>query len=288
MFLKSRNIIVILSLVIASCAPRVPYVYNPNFPVEARYASWGRHIVTNQTVVDTRGRPLFEVYYPGALQGPYPIITWGNGTGELPDTYHELGQHLASWGFVFIAPYDENVGDGSSMLAGAEFLVAENSNPNSIFYGQLDILHIGSAGTSQGANGALNVHTNHQQGHLITTVAVHALPSSDFAHIAQDHDTSRVRVPLLILGGTEDEFFSPLKVNQAAARRVPRGVPVFLAMSIGGDHIEMAQDGGRMRGYLTAWMAYQLQGDAYAASAFTGTSPEIIRHPLWRDIYASN
>ncbi|MEM7738963.1 MAG: alpha/beta hydrolase, partial [Deinococcota bacterium] len=263
--------------------PRATYSYGPSFPIENRYASWGGRIVTNQTVVDGYGNQLFEVYYPTELQGPYPIVVWGNGTGSLPPLYHELALHMASWGFVYIAPYDENVGNGRSILDAVEFLVDENSNPNSIFYTQINIGRVGAVGTSQGANGVINAHTNYPNGRLISTVVANALPTEEFIDIAGPRDTSRIRAPFVILSGTADELISPIDANLAAARRVPRGVPVMVAMSDGATHIEIEGDGGSFRGYLTAWMAYQLQGDAYAASAFAGANPEIVAHPFWRD-----
>ena len=36
-------------------------------------------------------------------------------------------------------------------------------------------------------------------------------------------------------------------------------------------------------GYVTAWFMWQLQGDMYAASAFTGDEPEIMRNSLYQD-----
>lgn len=36
-------------------------------------------------------------------------------------------------------------------------------------------------------------------------------------------------------------------------------------------------------GYVTAWFMWQLQEDMYAASAFTGDEPEIMRNSLYQD-----
>ncbi len=36
-------------------------------------------------------------------------------------------------------------------------------------------------------------------------------------------------------------------------------------------------------GYVTAWFMWQLQGDEYAAEAFTGDAAEIMQNSLYQD-----
>lgn len=38
-------------------------------------------------------------------------------------------------------------------------------------------------------------------------------------------------------------------------------------------------------GYVTAWFMWQLQGDEYAAKAFTGDNAEIVKNELYQDQY---
>jgi len=63
---------------------------------------------------------------------------------------------MASWGFVIIAAQDKNSGVGQTILDGANFLTAANSNPVSIFFHKLNVSQVGSFGHSQGATGAVN------------------------------------------------------------------------------------------------------------------------------------
>jgi len=63
---------------------------------------------------------------------------------------------MASWGFVIIAAQDKNSGVGQTILDGANFLTAANSNPVSIFFRKLNVNQVGSFGHSQGATGAVN------------------------------------------------------------------------------------------------------------------------------------
>src|SRR5438445_12595014 len=87
----------------------------------------------------------------------HPILTWGNGTASLSGNYTFFLKHMASWGFVIIAPQDKNAGPGQTMLDGVNFLIAANSNAVSIFFHKLNVSQVGSFGSSEGAGGAINV-----------------------------------------------------------------------------------------------------------------------------------
>ena len=49
---------------------------------------------------------------------------------------------------------------------------------------------------------------------------------------------------------------------------------------IGAEHGQMLYSAD---GYATAWLIWQLQGDAEAAKAFIGNDPEILNNPLYQD-----
>ena len=90
----------------------------------------------------------------------HPILTWGNGSASLSSNYTFFLKHMASWGFVIIAAQDKNSGVGQTILDGANFLTAANSNPVSIFFHKLNVSQVGSFGHSQGATGAINALIN--------------------------------------------------------------------------------------------------------------------------------
>src|SRR5207245_6906864 len=50
---------------------------------------------TLEAVVDTP---------PNASGGPYPVIVWSHGNTASPQIYSHYLSHLASWGFVVVAP----------------------------------------------------------------------------------------------------------------------------------------------------------------------------------------
>jgi hypothetical protein len=72
----------------------------------------------------------FTMYRPADLTdgGPFPVITWGNGTGSTPEVYAFLLNHLASHGFIVIASNSMNVAQGSPppMVVGVDWVFARS------------------------------------------------------------------------------------------------------------------------------------------------------------------
>jgi hypothetical protein len=250
--------------------------------LEDRYAAPGPLAVTRQTVLDDRGAKRYEVFAPVPLLRAMPAITWGNGTGALPRNYDELLSHLASWGFVVIDTYERNTGTGAEILGAAQFLADQAADPASPLFGRLDASRIGAAGHSQGATGVINAATNFATGSLIRTVVPIALPRLSFSDPEDQYDTSLLEVPLFLISGTEDGLISPLSTNNAAFRRADDALPAAMGLSRGSGHNEIQPDGGKERGYLTAWMMFQLRGDPIAAGAFSGPAAELLTNPRWK------
>ncbi len=228
--------------------------------IEARYAESGPEAVTTSIIGDDAGNDLYKIYHPTDLKAGLPLIVWGNGTGASPATYDALLTHLATWGFVVVDTYVKNTGTGAEILAAAEYMVAESGASDSKFYGKIDASKVGLAGHSQGSTGVINAHTNFEHGSMVKAVVSIALPALKWCDPEDVYDTSRLSVPFLLLGGTGDGIISPVESNQAAFDGTPKSLPAVMGMAIGSEHSEIEGDGGRHRGYLTAWMRFQLLG----------------------------
>ncbi len=257
-------------------------------PIEAAYAAPGPLAVSRQTVNDSAGRKLYEIFTPADLTGGHAVITWGNGTGAQPVDYAPLLSHLASWGFVVIDNYKRNTGTGETILGSALFLAAQNATPGSPLFQQLDLSRVGAAGHSQGATGSINAATNWPDSALIRTVVPIALPAQTFSDPEDRYNTGALQVPMFIIGGTDDVLISPLSANNQAFNRTDDSLPAAMGMSKGSGHSEITPDGGAERGYLTAWMMFQLQGDAQAAAAFSGPGAELLNNPRWKNARTQN
>lgn len=254
--------------------------------VEATYAAPGpaAGAVATGVVRDGSGAVTHRLYHPADLGPPgerHPVVAWGNGSFEHPDRYEPLLRHLASWGFVVVAAETDSAGTGDEIRAGARHVVAADADPASPFFERIDRAHVGAAGHSQGAGGAVRAATAAPD--LLTTVVPVALPAELYQLLGVGHDyhPDRLWVPVLFLSGSDDVLISPAGAVAGYYDRVPGAAA--MAILIGADHNAVQVDGGGFRGYLTAWLRWQLAGDEVAGRAFVGPDAELLTNPRWRD-----
>ncbi len=277
----------------------------PNYPtkaIELKYYAQGSAAVTSDAgfgCCDSSGNK-FDVYYPtnlGANGFMHPIITWGNGTSAKPSQYAYFLNHLASWGFVVVATEDENAGVGQTILDAANFMIAQNSTPSSIFYNKLNVSEIGAAGHSQGATGAVNALIK-SAGSIKTVIPIE-LPARIWCSSKTNcTDTKNITAgSIFLIDGSEDTLISPPTQpgwesgEQSIAayyNAAPGKVDKQKGTLIGPNHNDVQGQPScsgasypctngvyGYLGYPTAWLMWQLQGDSYAAGAFGNSSGEI-------------
>ncbi|HEU5153003.1 MAG TPA: hypothetical protein VFU19_21095 [Iamia sp.] len=244
--------------------------------IESAYAAPGPWVVTHETIAGG----AYEVFRPtdlGAGGERHPIVTWGNGSNATPTQYAGLLTHLASWGYVVIASTSTATGTGAEILAGAELLVAADTTPGSPYEGRLDTARVAAVGHSQGAGGSVRA-TQHSGGLITTTVPIN-LPARIWVSPGDEYDPAQLTDPVLFLTGELDLLIAgPLTQNGYYAE-VP-GPAAKGAVRFAG-HNEVQGDGGRFRGYLTAWLRYQLDGDTVARGAFVGSPAEMATNGGW-------
>ncbi len=255
--------------------------------VEDTYAATGSWAVSTGTATDGSGN-AFHLWYPTNLgSGGYnhPIITWGNGTNAAPTVYADTLSHLASWGFVVIATDEQNCGEGYEQLAGAQYMVAKNSDSGSIFYQNLDTAKIGALGHSQGAGSTLNA-TLMSDG-LITSAITNALPNPMWwSTPVPDMTTWPTDTPIWFTRGSKDTLIA----SESAAVTWYNAVPGAAAKAtlIGADHNTIQQADNGYQAYYVAWFKYTLEGDTTARAAFVGSPPEISGNSAWQNWAAKN
>lgn len=256
--------------------------------IETTFAATGSAAVSTTVIKDNAGNDFYKIYYPSTMTSNHPIIVWGNGTGALPSNYDGLLTHLASWGFVVIDTYCTTTGTGAEILAAAEYMTGLNSTQDSIFYQKLNVNKIGAAGHSQGSTGVINAHTNFTNGTIIKTVVSIALPALIWCDPEDKYDTSKIKVPFFIMGGTSDFIISPTSSNKTAYNNTAADLPSAMGMADSAGHNEIQGNGGKHRGYLTAWMRYQLMDDVNAKGAFAGSAAEIKGNTAWKSVAVKN
>ena len=286
-----------LMLATLTGAARQPVV---SYPVQAAFASPGPYGTATGTVTNASGTAIYDLFYPSdyaALGFKSPIVTWGNGTGGTPAGVSVFLRHLASYGFTVIASTLPNTGSGREIDAAAHYLVAQDSVPGSVFHGHLNVHEVAAAGVSQGATGAVRATTNDPA--LIKTVMTFSEPNPIWAAPNPDcptaadctaHPAALTRPVFFI---STHGFWDSIIASPATEKAFFLSTSVHAALGIilnsdgkPADHasIENPALGGNpggFLGYATAWLEYQLRGNAFAASAFTGPHPELVSNPNW-------
>jgi Chlorophyllase len=285
-----------LMLATLTGAARQPAVSDP---VQAAFTPPGPYATAAGTVTNASGTAAYDLFYPSdyaALGFQSPIVTWGNGTGGTPDQYSAFLLHLASYGFTVIAPALPNTGSGNEIDAAAHYLVAQDSVPASIFYGHLNVNEVAAVGMSQGATGAVRATTNDPA--LIKTVMTFSEPNPIFSAPNPDcptaadctaHPAALTRPVFFI---STYGFWDSIIASPATEKAFFLSTSVHAALGIilnsdgkPADHTSIenppAGNPGGLLGYATAWLEYQLRGNATAAGAFTGPHPELVSNANW-------
>ena len=253
------------------------------------FAAPGPHAVGSRavTVAVAPGRSYqATLYYPAVAPGganapldpsaaPYPAISFGHGFLQSVASYASTLEHLASWGFIVIAPSSESgLFPNHSQFADdlrdcLTWLTWENENPDSFLYGGVDTAHFGVSGHSMGGGASLLAASRDER---ILTVANLAAAETNPSAIAA---TALITRPVQLIAGSEDSIVPPA-TSQAllyAAANPPRQAPLI----VGGWHCGFQDssfifgcDNGSLpraeqlavtRRLLTTWFLLYLQGD---------------------------
>lgn len=234
-----------------------------------------------KNVAGPAGQGTYDIFYPrqlGANDTRHPVVTWGNGNGSNPAVYEGLLRHLASWGFVVVASTSGAVGNGQAILAGAQYMVARNGDPNSRFHDKLDVRRVGAAGHSRGGAGALNAMLK-SNGLLKSGLTV-STPQPGLRWPTESYQPSQLTRPALFLGADDDKIAPP---RALASHYDPASGTAGMAVRLHTKHSSIQGSGGLFRGYVTAWLMYQLQDDSRAAKAFEGPRAELLVNIHWRN-----
>jgi hypothetical protein len=234
------------------------------------------------------GPTTATIFYPTTLEAncPHPIAAWGNGTGVTGSTvYGFFNNNVASWGIVVIAADNSNVAAQPYLQAGIDYLLAQNKDSSSVFYGKLGT-KAGVAGHSQGGFAAT---TATQQANVVSEVCV------------EGGGVPKQGVSTLCLTGNQSTSVNSINaVNADVIQMTYPGTtgPGFLADWDGGDHLTtptesgwIMQDPGTIQfvRLMTAWYRCFLAGDNTACALFKGGSNcGICKDPGWAQLESKN
>jgi hypothetical protein len=228
----------------------------------------------------------FTVYYPTTFEANclHPIAAWGNGTGVTGQTtYSFFNENVASWGIVVIASDNSEVSASPYLSTGIDYLVAQNSDPSSIFYQKLST-KAGVAGHSQGGIAATTATTN---SYVVSEVCV------------EGGGTPKSGTSVLCLTGSDwDGGLNPVNAYVVEQTYPATTGPAFLAEWDGGDHVTTPTAAGWYEAnpgtiqfvrLMTAWYRCYLASDNNACALFKGAPGcEICKDPGWYEITGKN
>jgi hypothetical protein len=221
------------------------------------------------------GEPVdFTIFRPadlGANGECHPIITWGNGTGSTPNLYGVLLRHLASHGFVVIASNSPNVAQGSPppMVAGVTWIIEQNADPSSPYYGRLDIANVGATG--------------HSQGGFATSTAGNDPSIKTIAPLCGAGNPRSLSGPAFLFCGGEDTVVECDGIERTFAAIDDQ--PAMFANFLAGDHANWLSFGGNnpkpVEVAVTAWMRVHLMNDTALRSWFYGPDCKLCTDEAW-------
>lgn len=271
-----------------SVAPDYYLNIKSDYAIEQHYMNKGEYDVSYiEYDTDDKVVVKYEIWYPTELESAnkkYPMVVMMNGSGVLASLYKAIFDHLASWGFIVIGNEDPSTGTGISADKMLSFMYGENDNPDSIFYNKIDIENIGVTGHSQGGAGVFSALSITENCSIFKTgVAISPAHEESSTALGWAYELDKISVPVMMVSGNvgkfENEIVIPFDKMQNMYAKIKSDK--LMAVRDGCDHDQMLY---MADGYMTAWLMWHLQGDSYAAGAFTGDDAEIFNNTSWKDV----
>jgi hypothetical protein len=175
--------------------------------------------------------------------------------------YEEMIKHVASHGFIVIAPHSRFTADGTAQRRGIDWVLSQDSVADSPLYGRVNAELIGLFGHSQGG-GSTGVASEDPR--VKTSILMHG------------GSGSRLHAPALFLTGDGDLNPSGVRTNYENAK-----VPAAFGSLKMSDHITMMEEPDRMAPEVVAWFRYQLLGDAVAKGWYVGSDCVLCKDAEW-------
>lgn len=221
------------------------------------------------------------MHVPISAKGPFPVVLFSHGFGGYPEQSSFLTDHLATWGFVVVAP-DHRTRDLKAVIGGTSkdnhqdltdlrqalaLVSSMNATPGTLLTGKLDLTRVASLGHSAGGGAAIALAADKN---IRTYIGMAPVP-----------ETPPPSKPALIMQGTTDKVV-PAKgtLKLYATLKSPKR----LVLIDGGGH-NVFDDGctiGAAQGGLVAFIKTLKLAPAFQAEATDGCSaPDVSPPTAW-------
>lgn len=247
------------------------------FAPTARAAEYEPIFVTSGGVTSTGDfDSLFSgqiIYYPASLptsNETYPVIVWANGTMCAPALYHSLLSKIAAGGYIVVTNTDVMSGNGESQRGSIDFILAENADPDSVFYGKVNTDKIGAAGHSQGGRSAVNAAAADSRIDCVLSLA-----GSNYTSEAK-----KLSTPTFFIAGSADMMVLASMWVKPAYKNCT-GAAVYANLK-GAIHTNCCLNPDAYIGYILAWFDGWLKDDADALNTFR-SGGALAKDRDWKD-----
>lgn len=269
--------------------------------LEMKYTGVGTYEVSSK-VVKSEDKAIgnIRIWYPTELESKtdtYPMIMVVNASNTAALNYEPYFKRLASWGFVVVGNDDRQTGTGITASETLDYMLKENENGDSVFYGKINVDKLGITGYSQGGAGALRAVTEYENGTRYKAIFTGSAAHAYLSQMWGGYDPSKVSIPWFMTAGTgtsDDTGKTDATKEWLGVAPLSSLIENYNAMSddvfkirarvAGAEHEEMLN---KTDGYMTAWMLWQLKGDDEAEKVFIGDSADILNNSGWQDIEKS-
>ncbi|MBO4657758.1 MAG: hypothetical protein J5639_08305 [Bacteroidales bacterium] len=169
-----------------------------------------------------------------------------------------------------------SMGDPTGLKQALEWVIAQNADPSSPYYGKLDVDNIAAAGMSCGGLQALHMSDDARIKTIMVMNSGFFNGGDDKASLAKMKQKSVI----WILGGNTDITWEN---GLDDFRQMSGTMPAFLCSldGIGHGGTYMQPFGGDYAKVATAWLKWWLKGDKEAAKMFTGEEPGVSKMQDW-------
>ena len=223
-----------------------------------------------------------------------PVLVWGNGAcTNSPWEHFKFLNEIASQGFLVIAtgyipmeekPYRGPQSTSAQQLESVDWIIAQNADKESPYYGRIDVNAIAAAGMSCGGLQTLDNSADPRFKTLMICnsglfnqqnagSAVGGMPMPPKSKLKEIHSSI-----MYMLGGETDIAYGNGMDDFHRIDHVPAcatNYPVGHGGTYGQPH------GGEFSIVALAWLNWQLKGDQQAAKMFLGTDCELSKREGW-------
>ena len=216
--------------------------------------------------------PDFVVYrpenleYAAATEGPLPVLVFANGGCNNTSLTHEkVLSEIASHGYVVIAlgPMQKRLDDreivkapDAMMYEAMDWILAQNADPESPYYGKIDPDHMAAGGQSCGGAQVMNVAADPRlKTYLMYNTGIGDMQMNG---CSKEKLTNFHGPVLYIIGDDEDVAYANAIKDYARIKKTP---VAFANLKDGGHMGTFAQpNGGSFARIALQWLDWQLKG----------------------------